>query len=169
MGKSRPLFLYFRLFYKQLIIFQLKLPMTGIEPRSSRMGSNRAVNCATTTARKCWSPFTFVSFAAASDSLSLSLEIEKCNHPTFANNSREVSKIGAAHLVRLTGAQVLLKNGPFPATFSSFSSLQLQLTINVQYKILPMTGFELWTSGIESDRFTNWATPLPPINSLVRV
>ena len=30
--------------------------------------------------------------------------------------------------------------------------------INVQYKCLPMTGFERWTSGIGSDRFTNRAT-----------
>ena len=30
----------------------------------------------------------------------------------------------------------------------------------VHYKILPMTGFEPWTSAIESDRSTNWATTI---------
>ena len=33
-----------------------------------------------------------------------------------------------------------------------------QLTVNVQYIMLPMTGFEPGTSGIGSDRSTNWAT-----------
>ena len=37
--------------------------------------------------------------------------------------------------------------------------LSIQLTVNnVQYKCLPMTRFELWTSGIGNDRSTNWAT-----------
>ena len=27
-----------------------------------------------------------------------------------------------------------------------------------KYNFLPMTGFEPWTSGIRSDRSTNWAT-----------
>ena len=35
----------------------------------------------------------------------------------------------------------------------------MQLTVyNVQYKFFLMTGFEQWTSGIGSDRSTNWAT-----------
>ena len=33
-----------------------------------------------------------------------------------------------------------------------------QLTVYVQDKMLPITGFEPRTSGIESDRSTNWAT-----------
>ena len=36
-------------------------------------------------------------------------------------------------------------------------SIQLKVN-NVQYKCLPMTGFKLRTSGIGSDRSTNWAT-----------
>ena len=44
------------------------------------------------------------------------------------------------------------KNGPIPTTFSLFS---LQLTENIQYKFLPMTGFEPRTSGVGSDRSTN--------------
>ena len=34
----------------------------------------------------------------------------------------------------------------------------IQLTASIQYKFLPMTGFAPWTSGIGSDRSTNWAT-----------
>ena len=34
----------------------------------------------------------------------------------------------------------------------------IQLTVNVQYKFLLMTGFELRNSGFGSDRSTNWAT-----------
>ena len=34
----------------------------------------------------------------------------------------------------------------------------IQLTISVQYKFLPVTWFEPRTSGIGSDRSTNWAT-----------
>ena len=38
-----------------------------------------------------------------------------------------------------------------------------QLTVNiVQFKFLPMTGFEPWTSGIGSDRSTNCATTTAP-------
>ena len=45
-------------------------------------------------------------------------------------------------------------NGPFPAFFFIFV-FSIQLTVNVQYKFLPMTGFELRTSGIGSDCSTN--------------
>ena len=34
----------------------------------------------------------------------------------------------------------------------------IQLTLNVQYRFLPIHGFVLQTSGIRRDRFTNWAT-----------
>ena len=34
----------------------------------------------------------------------------------------------------------------------------VQLTVNVQYNFLPMTGFKLRISGIGSDRSTNWVT-----------
>ena len=36
-----------------------------------------------------------------------------------------------------------------------FFVFSMQLTVNVQYKFLPMTGFELRTSGIGRDRSTN--------------
>ena len=54
---------------------------------------------------------------------------------------------------------------PFPASFSLFSSFQYTVDsiqmFNIN-KFLPMTGFEPRTSGIGSDRSTNWATqPLP--------
>ena len=52
-----------------------------------------------------------------------------------------------------------LKNGPFPATFSLFSSFQYtDDSKQMLYNFLPMTGFEPWTSGIGSDRSSNWAT-----------
>ena len=34
-------------------------------------------------------------------------------------------------------------------------AFSIQLTVNVQYKFVPMTGFELRPSGVESDRSTN--------------
>ena len=37
------------------------------------------------------------------------------------------------------------------------------------YKSLPMTGFELWISGVEGDRSTNWATTTAHISLLVIV
>ena len=46
MGLSRPLFLYFRLFY----IIQLTdkvLPMLGFEPRFTGVRRDRSANCAT--------------------------------------------------------------------------------------------------------------------------
>ena len=52
-----------------------------------------------------------------------------------------------------------LKKLPFLASFSFIFVFSIQLTVNnVQYKCLPMTGFEPRTSGIGSDRSTNWAT-----------
>ena len=49
-------------------------------------------------------------------------------------------------------------NGPFPASFSLFSSFQYTVDsiqmFNIN-KFLLMTGFEPRTSGIESDRSTN--------------
>ena len=53
------------------------------------------------------------------------------------------------------------KNGPFPASFSLFSSFQYTVDSKQMFdinKFLPMTGFKLRTSGIGSDRSTNWAT-----------
>ena len=52
-------------------------------------------------------------------------------------------------------------NGPFPASFSLFSSFQYSVDSIQMFdinKFLPMTGFEPRASGIRSDRSTNWAT-----------
>ena len=57
--------------------------------------------------------------------------------------------------------KVFLKNWPFPASFSLFSSFQYTVDSKQMYnvnKFLPMTGFEPRTSGLGSDRSTNWAT-----------
>ena len=45
-----------------------------------------------------------------------------------------------------------------PGLFSSIFVFSIQLIVNVQYEMLPMTGFESRTSGIGSDRSTNLAT-----------
>ena len=45
--------------------------------------------------------------------------------------------------------------GPFPASFFFIFIFSRQLTVNIQYKFLPMTGFEPRTSGIGSDCSTN--------------
>ena len=53
---------------------------------------------------------------------------------------------------------LIKKNGPFPASFSLFSSFQYTVDSKQMFdinKFLPMTGFELQTSGIGSDRSTN--------------
>ena len=55
-----------------------------------------------------------------------------------------------------TMAYISFKNGPFPASFSLFSSFQYTVDSKQMFNnILPMTGFEPRTSGIESDRSTN--------------
>ena len=61
----------------------------------------------------------------------------------------------------LGASQVFLKNGPFPASFPLSSSLQYTVDSKQMFyinKFLPMTGFKLRTSGIGSNRSTNWAT-----------
>ena len=50
------------------------------------------------------------------------------------------------------------KNWPIPATFFFIFVFSIYLTENIQYKFLPMTGYEPRTSGVRSDRSTNWAT-----------
>ena len=52
-GQFSASFLYFRLFYKQWIVnnCSIKFALTGFEPRSSGIGSDHAVNCATTTSQ----------------------------------------------------------------------------------------------------------------------
>ena len=58
--------------------------------------------------------------------------------------------------------RAFLKNGPFPSSFFFIFIFSIQLTANVQYKCLPMSGFELRTSGIRSNHSTNWATTTAP-------
>ena len=49
-----------------------------------------------------------------------------------------------------------LKKWAIPGLFFFIFVFSLQLTVNnVQYKSLPMTGFEPWTSGVGSDHSTN--------------
>ena len=62
-----------------------------------------------------------------------------------------------------------LKNGLFPASSSLFSSFQNTVDSKQMffvYKFLPMTGFEPQTSGIGSDRSTNWATTTSQLQNL---
>ena len=50
---------------------------------------------------------------------------------------------------------------PFPASFSLFLSFQYTVDSKQMFninKFMPMSGFEPQTSGIGSDRSTNWAT-----------
>ena len=63
------------------------------------------------------------------------------------------------HIKKVRSELIFLKkNGPFPASFSLFSSFQYTVDsiqmFNIN-KFLPMTGFELRTSGTGSDRSTN--------------
>ena len=68
---------------------------------------------------------------------------------------------------------LFFKNGPFPASFSSFSSFQYTIDSKQMFninKFLPMTWYEPRTSGIGSNRSTNWATqPLPYLSFLDRL
>ena len=59
----------------------------------------------------------------------------------------------------------LYKSALFPASFCLFPSFQYSwLYTNVPHKSFPMTGFEPRTSGVGSDRSTNWATTTAPKN-----
>ena len=60
-------------------------------------------------------------------------------------------------LLRAT-SKGFFKKRPFTASFSLFLSFQYSWQSNVQYKFLPMTGFEPRTSGFGTDRSTNWGT-----------
>ena len=44
MGHSRPLFLYFQLFYLNVQLVDKILPMLGFEPLISGVGSDRSTN-----------------------------------------------------------------------------------------------------------------------------
>ena len=47
------------------------------------------------------------------------------------------------------------KNGPITDSFPIFSSFQQTNSKYVHYKMLPITGFELKTSGVGSNRSSN--------------
>ena len=53
---------------------------------------------------------------------------------------------------------LIFKKAAIPGLFFFIFVFSMQLIVNVQYKFLPMTGFELRTSGIGSNHSTNWAT-----------
>ena len=53
---------------------------------------------------------------------------------------------------------IIFLNGPILGLFFFIFVFSIQLTVNVQYKFMPMTGFEPQTSWIRSDCSTNWAT-----------
>ena len=54
-----------------------------------------------------------------------------------------------------------------PGLFFFIFVFSIQLTENIQYKFLPMTGFKPWTSGVRSNRSTNWATTTAPFTKLL--
>ena len=56
--------------------------------------------------------------------------------------------------------QIIFKNGPFPASVILIFVFSIHLSVNVQYKLIPMIGFKPRTSGVGSDRCTNWIIEL---------
>ena len=61
MGHFRPLFLLFSSFqYSWQYRFNKFLPVTGFEPQTSGIGSDRSTNWATTTALSCLKLFSFI-------------------------------------------------------------------------------------------------------------
>ena len=61
-----------------------------------------------------------------------------------------------------------LKMGHSRPLYFLFSVFSIQLTVNVQHKFLPLTGFEPRNSGIGSDHSTNLAkTTAPAANLLI--
>ena len=61
---------------------------------------------------------------------------------------------------------VFLKKWAIHILFFFIFIFSLQLTVNIQYKILMMTGFEQQISGIRRDSSTNWATTTASLDSL---
>ena len=55
-----------------------------------------------------------------------------------------------------------------PGLFFFIFVFSIQLTVHTQYKVLPMTGFELQTSGIGSDRSTIWATTICLLSTVLK-
>ena len=67
---------------------------------------------------------------------------------TVSNSAMKVSAISA-------DLSIFLKKWANPGPFFFIFVFSLQLTVNIQYKLLPMTGFEPRTSGVGSNRSTN--------------
>ena len=88
-------------------------------------------------------------------------------------NSRTASKttdqfILAPHPTQISVVklfQIFLKNGPFSASFFFIFVFSILLTVNVQYKFLPMTGFEQQTSGLDATALLTEPQPLPQVVS----
>ena len=64
-------------------------------------------------------------------------------------------------------SRVLEKKWASPGLFYFIFVISIQLTVNVQYKFLPMTGFEPQTSQIGSNHSTNWATTTARVVTLL--
>ena len=85
---------------------------------------------------------------------------------TGGQSYRDTISVGRHQWYRMYASQtdsksrflLLLKNWPFPASFTLFLSFLHLWSINVHCKILPMAGFKPCTSGIGRDHSANWAT-----------
>ena len=73
----------------------------------------------------------------------------------FTNIVSRPNSLESMSNVRDTSKGVKLKKWAIPGLFFFIFVFSIQLTVNVRYKFLPMTGFEPRTSGIGSDCSTN--------------
>ena len=67
-----------------------------------------------------------------------------------------MSSYSATHMER--SCSFLFLKWVITGLFFFIFVFSIKLTVYVQYKFLPMTGFQPWTSGIGSDRSTNCDT-----------
>ena len=74
------------------------------------------------------------------------------NKPTLDQNTGQLTP---EPTWLLPNSDFLIKIWSIPGLFFFIFVFSIQLTVNVQYKFLLMTGFEPRTSGIGSDRSTN--------------
>ena len=85
--------------------------------------------------------------------------------PASTITTLKIKARSACRLLRYDQLKLLFfkKNGPFPASFYLFSSFHYTVdSKQMSNNFLPMTGFKPRTSGIGSNRSTNWATqPMP--------
>ena len=71
---------------------------------------------------------------------------------------------GKSWLLQMNFHMISLLTFAIPGLFFLIFVFSIQLIVNVQYNFLPMTGFKPRTSGIRSDRSTNWATTTVHLN-----